>query len=233
MAMKDYSTHKILWDVEIQTDQLFSARKPDLVIINPHQKKKRSYSRPNFIVSVDLKEKIKESEKSDKYLDLAREPKKLWNMRLTVIQNTNWDWCTWNDPQRLVKRNGRHGNWRTNRDHPNSCIKISPSAEKSPGDLWRLAVTQAPLKDHQQTLMRETRVKCNNNNNDNNHWQWWKTEAGASGETVIKLYAFFHLLMSQSICPNDSPLSNEELLAESRAEMYSAVERLTILKGWE
>ena len=26
--------HKILWDFEIQTDQLISARRPDLVIVN-------------------------------------------------------------------------------------------------------------------------------------------------------------------------------------------------------
>ena len=29
--------------------------------------------------------KIKESEKKDKYLDLARELRKLWNMRMTVV----------------------------------------------------------------------------------------------------------------------------------------------------
>ena len=27
-------THKILWDFEIQTDHLISARRPDLVIVN-------------------------------------------------------------------------------------------------------------------------------------------------------------------------------------------------------
>ena len=30
--------------------------------------------------------KLKECEKKDKYLDLARELKKLWNMKLTIIQ---------------------------------------------------------------------------------------------------------------------------------------------------
>ena len=29
--------------------------------------------------------KLKESEKKDKYLDLARELKKLWNMKVTII----------------------------------------------------------------------------------------------------------------------------------------------------
>ena len=35
----------------------------------------------NFAFLVDYKVKLKESEKKDKYLDLARELKKLWNMK--------------------------------------------------------------------------------------------------------------------------------------------------------
>ena len=34
-----------------------------------------------------------------------------------------------------------------------SIIKIGQNIEKSPGDLWRLAVTQTPVKDPQLTLM--------------------------------------------------------------------------------
>ena len=36
-------------------------------------------------VSADYKLKTKESEKINKFLDLARELKKLWNMKMTVI----------------------------------------------------------------------------------------------------------------------------------------------------
>ena len=37
------------------------------------------------------------------------------------------------DSQILVKKAGRVGNWRTNRDHPNyTIIKISQNTEKSP-----------------------------------------------------------------------------------------------------
>ena len=49
--------------------------------------------------------KLKENEKRDKYVDLARELKKLWNMRVTVIPGVtgtlgtskDWyrDWKTW------------------------------------------------------------------------------------------------------------------------------------------
>ena len=40
-----------------------------------------------FAVSADHRIKPKESEKIDKYLDLARELKKLWNMKVTIIKS--------------------------------------------------------------------------------------------------------------------------------------------------
>ena len=39
----------------------------------------------DFAVPADHRVKLKENEKKDKYLDLARELKKLWNMKVTVI----------------------------------------------------------------------------------------------------------------------------------------------------
>ena len=39
----------------------------------------------DFVVPVDHRIKLKENEKKDKYLDLARELKKLWNMKETII----------------------------------------------------------------------------------------------------------------------------------------------------
>ena len=38
-----------------------------------------------FAVPADHRVKLKECEKKDKYLNLAREMKKLWNMKVTVI----------------------------------------------------------------------------------------------------------------------------------------------------
>ena len=63
-------THKILWDFETQTDHLTPARRPDLVIVN---KKKRTCRMIDCAVPVDQRVKIKENEKKDKYVDLARE----------------------------------------------------------------------------------------------------------------------------------------------------------------
>ena len=74
--------HKLLWDFNILTDYLILARRPDLIIIN---KKKRTCKIVDFAVLADHRIKLKECEKKDKYLDLARELKKLWNMQETII----------------------------------------------------------------------------------------------------------------------------------------------------
>ena len=75
-------THKLLWDFNIQTDHLIPARRPDLIIIN---KKKKICKIVDFVVPADHRINLKESEKKDKYLDLARELKKLWNMKVTIV----------------------------------------------------------------------------------------------------------------------------------------------------
>ena len=76
---------KVLWDFEIQTDHLISVRWLDWVIVN----KKRTCQIVNFAVPVDHRVKQKESKKRDKYVDLARKLKKLWNMKVTVIPIVN------------------------------------------------------------------------------------------------------------------------------------------------
>ena len=69
------NTHKLIWDFDIHTDHLISARRPDLIIIN--KKKKRICKIVDFAVPADHRIKLKECEKKDRYLDLARELKKL------------------------------------------------------------------------------------------------------------------------------------------------------------
>ena len=49
--------HKLLWDFEIQTDQLISARRPDLIIIN---KKERTCRIMDISVPEDHRVKLKE-----------------------------------------------------------------------------------------------------------------------------------------------------------------------------
>ena len=49
------------------------------------KQKKRICKIVDFAVPADHKINLKESEKKDKYLDLARELKKLWNMKVTIV----------------------------------------------------------------------------------------------------------------------------------------------------
>ena len=129
-------THKLQWDFDIQTDHLISLRRPDpIIIIN--NKKKRICKIVDFAIPADHRINLKEWEKKDKYLDRARELKKLWNMKVTIV--------------RIIKGPGGFGSWRPSGDHPNnSTIEDGQNLETSPGDLRRLAVTQSPVKDHQR-----------------------------------------------------------------------------------
>ena len=52
---------------------------------NNQQQKKRTCKIIDFDVLADHRIKLKECEKKDKYLDLGRELKKLWNMQMTII----------------------------------------------------------------------------------------------------------------------------------------------------
>ena len=82
VSVLENDTHKLLWDFDMHTDHLISARIPDLIIINPtpekrKKKKKRICKIVDFAVPANYRIKLKECEKKDKYLDLARELKKL------------------------------------------------------------------------------------------------------------------------------------------------------------
>ena len=147
---------QLLRDFEIQTDPLISARQPDQVIVN---KKKKSCRIGNFTVPAGHKVKIKESEKRDKYLDLAREQK---TMEHESDGDTNRCWCTWYNPLRIGNGTGWLGNKRTSQDHPNySIIKIGQNTEKSPRKFRRPDATQTPARSYQLTLVWKTfkRVK--------------------------------------------------------------------------
>ena len=61
---------------------IIPARRPDRIIFN---KKKRICKIVDFVVPADHWIKLKECEKKDKYLDLARELKKLWNIKITIV----------------------------------------------------------------------------------------------------------------------------------------------------
>ena len=73
-------SYKLLWDFNIQTDHLIPARRPDLIIIN---KRKRICKIVDFAVPADHRINLKEGEKKDKYVDIARE------LKITVEHESN------------------------------------------------------------------------------------------------------------------------------------------------
>ena len=72
---------KILWDFNIQTDHVIQARRPDMIVIN---KKENTAQVIDFAIPHDSRVDSKEIEKIEKYQDLVRELKKLWDMRIVV-----------------------------------------------------------------------------------------------------------------------------------------------------
>ena len=112
---------------------------------------KRTCKIVDFAIPVDARIKLKESEKKDKYVDLARELKKLWNMEVTIIPIVIGEFGIEH------KGTGGLGSSRSRGGHRNySIIENDQNTEKSPGDLRRFAVTQTPVKDHRLTLMGKT-----------------------------------------------------------------------------
>ena len=122
-------------DFDIQSDHLISARRPDLIIIN---KKKRTSKIVDLAIPSDHKIKLRECEKKGKFLDFARELKKLWNMQVTIIPIVIGVLGT--VTKGLLKRledlevGGRV-------DTIQVLLRTARNTEKSPGGLRRLAVT--------------------------------------------------------------------------------------------
>ena len=105
----------------------------------------------------DHRIKLKECEKKAKYLDFARELKKLWNMQVTMIPIVIGAFGK--VTKGLLKgledlEVGERVEIIQTTNYYN--IKNGQNTEKSPGDLRRLAVTQTPVKDYLLTLMQKT-----------------------------------------------------------------------------
>ena len=106
----------------------------------------------DFAVPADHRIKLKECEKKDKYLDLARKLKKMWNMQVTIIPIVISAFGI--VIIGVAKGTRGLGSWRTSGDHPNdSIVENGQNTKKSPGYLRGLAVTQTPVKNHRLTLM--------------------------------------------------------------------------------
>ena len=73
---------EVLWDINIQCDNLIEARRPDLIVID---KKEEKGIIIDIAVSADVRVEKKEKEKVEKYQDLKREIRRLWKLRYVEI----------------------------------------------------------------------------------------------------------------------------------------------------
>ena len=111
---------KIVRDYEIQTDHLIPSRWPDPGKVN---KKKRTCRIVDHADLADHRLKLKEIEKKDKYLDLARELTKTMEHESESDINSNWH--AWYSHLRSFNGAGRLENNKTRGDQPNdNIIKI-------------------------------------------------------------------------------------------------------------
>ena len=73
---------KVLWDINIQCDNLIEARRHDLIVID---KKEQKGIIIDIAVPADVRIEEKEKEKVEKYQDLKREIRRLWKLRNVEI----------------------------------------------------------------------------------------------------------------------------------------------------
>ena len=81
-AVIENDSCKILWDFTVQTDHFITARRSDMIFID---KEHHECQITDFDIPYDTRVYDKKVEKIEKYLDLARELKKVWNMKVTVV----------------------------------------------------------------------------------------------------------------------------------------------------
>ena len=94
----------------------------------------------DFAVPADHRLKLKEGEKKDIKLELARELKK--SVEHENDDCNNYNWCSWYNHKRIGTGTGGLGNNRTSGDLPKYCIiEIDQNTEKSHGNSTRLTAT--------------------------------------------------------------------------------------------
>ena len=71
-----------MWDFTIETNHYITARRPDIVIVNKHDK---TCQLIDVACPGNKRVKEKEDEKIVKYQDFARELRKVWNMEVKII----------------------------------------------------------------------------------------------------------------------------------------------------
>jgi len=81
-SVSENSEVKLLWDFNIYTDHVLSARRPDIVLVDKHN---NTVEIIDISVPADSNVSSKETEKIEKYRDLSIELTSLWKMTCNVV----------------------------------------------------------------------------------------------------------------------------------------------------
>ena len=81
-AVIENDSCKILWNFTVQTNHFITARMPNMIFID---KKHYECLINNFAIPYDTRVDDKEVEQIEKYSDLARELKKVWNRKVILV----------------------------------------------------------------------------------------------------------------------------------------------------
>ena len=73
---------KVLWDDMIQCDREIKERKPDIIVVNKNEK---SCAIIDIAKPGDIRVSKKEKEKIERYQELKREIKRMWNIRIIKV----------------------------------------------------------------------------------------------------------------------------------------------------
>ena len=73
---------KLIWDINIQCDNVIEARRPDLILVD---KKAKSCVITDVAIPGDCRIREKEIEKIEKYQNLKRELKRLWSLKKVEV----------------------------------------------------------------------------------------------------------------------------------------------------
>ena len=73
---------KLIWDINIQCDNVIEARRPDLILVD---KKAKSCVITDVAIPGNCRIREKEIEKIEKYQNLKRELKRLWSLKKVEV----------------------------------------------------------------------------------------------------------------------------------------------------
>ena len=73
---------KVLWDINVQCDNVIEERRPDIIVID---KKERKGIIIDIAAPADVRVGEKEREKVEKYQDLKREIGRLWKLKMVEV----------------------------------------------------------------------------------------------------------------------------------------------------